>query len=241
MKRLWISALLLILTIILAAQTDEQTAYWRSLWPSLQEHLLLGELKVSIDPSLVVDLISQGRRNTGGSLVFGNIRLQRGGPVYELRAAGGPSMFGVSGYRTGSSGEAEFHLQEYAFIPGNGNIYTLRELLAYSRRFATIKYETVQNRVVESRQPFYSIPYPSKAGKDFVLFSDEALTQPVATIIKDANIEVLGFSQRFDSRLLIKSPGGLIGWHQLEIWSEPGSGGPPDTFFSVGGKMGYRP
>jgi len=114
-------------------------------------------------------------------------------------------------------------------------------MITYSNIFATIKYEYKDGRIVEVDQPFYSVDYSSVTGKDITIYSDEDTTTPIASIARDTRVDVIGFSCKRDRVMLIRTQSGLIGWHKLELWSESSGGGMPETFFSIGGNVGYRP
>lgn len=99
-------------------------------------------------------------------------------------------------------------------IPGNGAVYTSGHISKFDEKHKYVYQEEV---FVELEQPFYHVGLKSKTLRTVVLYADETLTKPLATLPPNYEIEVLLSHPETDTDLyLVKTSFGLLGWCKLE-------------------------
>lgn len=105
---------------------------------------------------------------------------------------------------------------EEIIIPSNGNIYCNNRI---NRTFAEKrKYKFNLNKFIEVEQPFYYVGLKTKTNDTITLYKDMNLSEAVASIPANFEIEVLLNVNDLKHRnlFLIKSSFGLVGWTKIE-------------------------
>jgi len=115
------------------------------------------------------------------------------------------------------------HIQSFSgttiYIPGNKSVYVSgRENNCFNKRS---KYVFKDNKFVEAVQPFYYVGLKTKTLKPIVLYSDKALTQKLAYLPANYDIEVVvaettGNNFNMDLKYLVKTTFGLVGWVEIK-------------------------
>lgn len=100
-------------------------------------------------------------------------------------------------------------------IPGNGSIYSIDR---YYENFETRrKYSLKNGKIIEEKQPFYSVNLNSYALRPIDIYSDLELKNKLASIPANGRIEIIlctDSNSRSDI-YLVRTSFGLIGWAKL--------------------------
>jgi hypothetical protein len=100
-------------------------------------------------------------------------------------------------------------------VPGNGSLYSIDR---YWENFETKrKYSFIEEKIVENKQPFYSVNLISFALRPIDIYSDINLENKLASIPVKGKIEVIlctDSNSRSDI-YLVRTSFGLIGWAKL--------------------------
>lgn len=100
-------------------------------------------------------------------------------------------------------------------IPGSGYLYSEgRRGSSYPVRR---KLKLTNDKIVEINQPYYYVGIKSKTYKTIKIYQERDLSNILATLPKDYEIEVLLCDDDYDSDLyLVRTSFGLVGWTKLE-------------------------
>ncbi len=136
------------------------------------------------------------------------------GDFYNVVFSWGPSADpSFSFYKDGEKEAIAYISALKLYIPGNGNIYVSGHT---NNEFNTRRKFTLKNgKFVETTQPYYYVGLKTTTLKAITLYENENLTNKVAFLPKDYNIEVF-LKKKGTSLYLIKTDFGLTGWTKVE-------------------------
>jgi len=100
------------------------------------------------------------------------------------------------------------------FIPGDGFVYSDGRMWNnYNKRQ---KFSIANDTINEIKQPYSYVGLKSKALRDIKIFNDKNLKMLIATIPKDADVEVLINDKSQENLYLLRTDFGIVGWSTVE-------------------------
>ena len=213
-------------------QTELIVSGWKKTWPNLVMYNF-DSYHILIDPKLVVENFDAMRGQSDDLRGFGKILITaEAEPLTILRGSQEPGHRRVE--LRNSNGSA-FEFGSYICVPANGYLYSI-DRPSFTRISIVRKFEYISNDFIEVPQPFYHCSIKTTASANINIYSSQDLKVKVATILSGADLTVIGFWARSegvylsdDFCFLLKTHGGLIGWHKAFVVGNIG----PSTLYSL--------
>ncbi len=220
-----------------ANRTSSTISYWKSLWPNLRELRVNGSVQIFIDPKLIISEKAVGYHEDSEIYdSYGQIRISSESEVYDILEPD----FGLStnvklqpatdNYVRTARGK---YFGDILCIPNNGYVYSLEQPWDLDLTILA-KYKYLNGEFKEVVQPYYSCGIETSS-KYSIDLKNQDTDEVIVSIPAGTRFQIIGFSRtvfkvgdggagllegNLKYLFLIRSPSGLIGWHQLEIYPD---------------------